>query len=217
MKLAILGAYGRIARIVEERILNEDRFQDIELTLLLKRSSRLNDMKDNPRVTLIEGDLENEKAANAALAGQDMVFLATVDTSPTNMITKNVINAMHAQGVHRLLAASSIGIYQEEPNQKFREWNQRTLKDYLPPIRVEDEMLRKSDIDFTTLRFAWLNDRDEIAYQITKKGERFVGGSGSRKSMADAILKIVETPTLYERETIGIADPSTKDAPSVVR
>ncbi|MFT8537124.1 NAD(P)H-binding protein [Bifidobacterium aquikefiri] len=217
MKLAILGAHGRIARIVEERILNEDRFQDIELTLLLKRSSRLNDMKDNPRVTLIEGDLENEKAANAALAGQDMVFLATVDTSPTNMITKNVINAMHAQGVHRLLAASSIGIYQEEPNQKFREWNQRTLKDYLPPIRVEDEMLRKSDIDFTTLRFAWLNDRDEIAYQITKKGERFVGGSGSRKSMADAILKIVETPTLCERETIGIADPSTKDAPSVVR
>ncbi|MFT8357113.1 MAG: NAD(P)H-binding protein [Bifidobacterium aquikefiri] len=217
MKLAILGAHGRIARIVEERILNEDRFQDIELTLLLKRSSRLNDMKDNPRVTLIEGDLENKKAANAALAGQDMVFLATVDTSPTNVITKNVIDAMHAQGVHRLLAASSIGIYQEEPNQKFREWNQRTLKDYLPPIRIEDEMLRKSDIDFTTLRFAWLNDRDEIAYQITKKGELFVGGSGSRKSMADAILKIVETPTLYERETIGIADPSTKDAPTVVR
>ena len=48
MKLAILAANGQIARIVENRILNED-----QLTLLLRNASRLNDLKDNPRVTLI--------------------------------------------------------------------------------------------------------------------------------------------------------------------
>lgn len=53
MKLAILAANGQIARIVENRILNEYQFKDVELTLLLRNASRLNDLKDNPRVTLI--------------------------------------------------------------------------------------------------------------------------------------------------------------------
>ena len=57
MKLAILAANGQIARIVENRILNEDKFKDVELTLFLRNSSRLSDLADNPRVTVIEGDL----------------------------------------------------------------------------------------------------------------------------------------------------------------
>ena len=59
MKLAILAANGQIARIVENRILNEDKFKDVELTLFLRNSSRLSDLADNPRVTVIEGDLNN--------------------------------------------------------------------------------------------------------------------------------------------------------------
>lgn len=41
MKLLILAANGQIARIVEERILTEDKFKDVDLVLLLRRASRL--------------------------------------------------------------------------------------------------------------------------------------------------------------------------------
>lgn len=69
MKLAILAANGQIARIVENRILNEDQFKDVELTLMLRNSNRLSDLADNPRVTIIEGDLNNPADVEKAVKG----------------------------------------------------------------------------------------------------------------------------------------------------
>lgn len=43
MNVLILAAYGRIARIVESRILSEVRFNNVNLTLVLKDSKRLVD------------------------------------------------------------------------------------------------------------------------------------------------------------------------------
>lgn len=55
MKLLILVANGQIARIVEERILTEDKFKDVDLVLLLRRANRLQSLKDRylDRVTLV--------------------------------------------------------------------------------------------------------------------------------------------------------------------
>ncbi|ANZ60766.1 NAD(P)H-binding protein [Secundilactobacillus paracollinoides] len=216
MKVLILGANGQIAKFVENRILTEDQFKDIELTLFLRDRSRLQQLADNPRVTLVEGNLTDEKAVQQAMAGQQLVLIATVDTDSENTITTNVIQAMKAQHVDRVLAASSIGIYAEEPNPQFYAWNQSTLSGALAPMRQASELLQQSGLTYTTMRFAWLNNHDAINYTITEKGEKFAGGSGSRKSMADAILKMIADPTLYANKVIGISDPETKDAPSVV-
>ncbi|MFD1428793.1 NAD(P)H-binding protein [Lacticaseibacillus mingshuiensis] len=214
MKLLILGASGQIARIIETRILNEDAFQDVELTLFLRNSDRLASLKNEPRVSIIDGDLADLGAVTAAVQNQDLVLLATVDTDPENEVTRNVIKAMQTQGVARLLAASSIGIDNEEPNRRFHAWNQEELADALPPMRQAGKLLTESGLAVTILRFAWMNNGNEIRYTITNSGALMAGGSGSRKSMADAILKIVADPNLYVGETIGIADPTTKDAPS---
>ena len=75
-----------------------------------------------------------------------------------------------------------------------------------------DKLLAKSGLHYTTLRLPWLNDRNEIKYSITTP---YIGVSGSRKSIADAILKIVRNPELYDNDSIGITDPDTqgKDRP----
>lgn len=216
VNLLILGANGKIAQIMEQRILSEPTFEDVQLTLFLRERSRLNHLEGNSRVTLTEGDLSDESAVRKVMTDQDIVFIATVDIDPSNTITKNVIQAMQAQQVKRVLAASSIGIYEEEPNSQFHDWNQRSLDSALEPMRQAAELLQTSGLTYTILRFAWLNDRSAINYEISKKGEKFAGGSGSRQSMADVTLKIIANPLLYTNEVIGIADPSTKDAPSVV-
>lgn len=216
MNLLILGANGQIAQLVENRILTEDRFSDVQLTLFLRDKSRLNNLANNPRVTLIEGDLDDEKSVQRAMANQQMVLVATVDTDSKNVITHNVIDAMKAANVDRVLAASSIGIYGEEPNPQFHTWNQNALAGALKPMRQAADLLQESGLTFTVMRFGWLNDRDEVKYEVTSKGTKFAGGSGSRQSMADVILKIIADPTLYADEVIGIADPDTKDAGSVV-
>jgi hypothetical protein len=67
MNLLILAANGQIARIVEDRILKEKKFEDVRLTLGLRHADRLSALKDNPRVTLLETDLDNAAEVNKSL------------------------------------------------------------------------------------------------------------------------------------------------------
>lgn len=55
-----------------------------------------------------------------------------------------------------------------------------------------DLFLKRTD---TILRPAWLNDRDEIDYGTTQKGEAFkaAGDSVSRKSVADLVVMLATT------------------------
>lgn len=215
MKLAILAANGQISRIVENRILNEDQFKDVELTLLLRNASRLNDLKDNPRVTLIEGNLNNPDDVEKAVQGQDMVFNAVIhhDDAGHNRPTHNIINAMKKDGVNRLILTNLLGIYDEVPGE-FGKWNRDTcfggiVSDDNAAV-VSDRLAAESGLDYTTLRLPWLNDRDEVKYTITHKDDEFVGVSGSRQSIADVVLKIVAAPSFGSNDSLGIADPDTQ-------
>lgn len=55
------------------------------------------------------------------------------------------------------------------------------------------------------MRPAWLNDRDEIAYGTTRKGEAFAnaGATVSRKSVADLIVRTVLTGD-FVGESLGV-------------
>lgn len=214
MNLLILGANGQIARLVEDQILQDPKYKDVNLTLFLRDKNRLADLQDNPRVTLVQGDLTEDTSLNKAMEGQDLVFLATVDTDTRNQMTKNVIEAMKHNGVDRLLASSSIGIYGEEPNPGFHRWNQSALGGAIPGMRQADELLAKSGLKYTTMRFAWLNNRRNNDYAITVKGEPMAGAMVSRQAVADAILTLIADPNQYVDETIGIADPATKNEES---
>ena len=79
----------------------------------------------------------------------------------------------------------------------------------MPPV-VSDRLAEESGLDYTTLRLPWLNDRDEVKYAITHKNEEFKGVSGSRKSIADVVLKIVADPSFGSKDSWGIADPATQ-------
>lgn len=213
MKLAILAANGQIARLVEQRILNEDQFKDVDLTLMLRNSSRLNDLASNPRVTVLEGDLNNADDVDKAVKGQDMVFNAVIDHDEgQNRPTNNIINAMKKEGVKRLILTNLLGIYDEVPG-AFGKWNRDTcfggkVTDDNAAV-MSDKLAAQSGLDYTTLRLPWLNDRDEVKYTITHKDEKFVGVSGSRKSIADVVLKIVADPEFGKNDSLGIADPAT--------
>lgn len=67
-------------------------------------------------------------------------------------------------------------------------------------------MIEGSDLDFTILRPAWLNDRDEVAYGTTQKGEPFQNASAvvSRKSVVDLVVRLAITPGLEVRRSLGV-------------
>lgn len=209
MKLLILAANGRIARIVENRILAEPEFEQVTLTLGLRNPERLQDLEKDPRVRLIDVNLENAESVRKAIAGQDMVFVAVVDHDANNAMTKNVIAGMKAEGVDRVLFTNILGLYTEVPGE-FGRWNHEYVAPGLPAAIHSDELLEESGLTYTTLRLPWLNDRDEIKYTVTTKDQQYFGVSGSRQSVADLVLRMVKDPQYGANESLGLADPATQ-------
>ncbi|MGQ5709531.1 NAD(P)H-binding protein [Lactobacillus sp. PSON] len=206
-KVLILGANGQIARLVEERLLQEN--SNIKLTLFLRNASRLNKLKDNPRVTIIDGDVEDTDAVVKAAKGQDIIYVAMVDHDSNNKITKNVIKAAKENGIKRIISSNILGIYDEVPGE-FGDWNRQQVSWGLRAAINADSLLENSGLDYTTIRIPWLNDHDEVKYTVTHKNEEYIGVSGSRKSVADVIVKMIEDPTLYVNDSIGLADADTQ-------
>ena len=206
-KVLVLGANGQIARIVEERLLKEQ--PDVELTLFLRNSQRLADLDDNENVTLVDGDITDYDAVNAAMKGQDVVYIAMVDHTEDNVITKNVIKSMKENNVDRIIESSLLGIYHEVPG-KFGRWNDEMVQSGLAAAINADKLLSESGLAYTTLRFPWLNDRNEVKYTITHINDQYVGVSGSRQSMADVIVKIIADSEYLKNDSVGIADADTQ-------
>ena len=110
-------------------------------------------------------------------------------------MTKNIVKAMHETCVKRVIAISSIGIY-ETP-----------LRSVLVPYRRLADVIENSGLDYTILRPDWFTNANEIDYAITLKGEPETGTAISRKSIAAFIATIVENPDLHKNENLGISKP----------
>lgn len=204
----IFAANGQISRLVEERLLAED--PDIKLTLFLRNSQRLANLAKNDNVTLVDGNLDDAQVVSDAMKGQDIAFIGVVDHEAQNTMTKNVIAGAKANGVKRIIECSVLGIYDEVPDE-FGRWNAEMIGEVgLRTARNADKLLEESGIDYTTLRLPWLNDRNDLNYKVTHKDEQYVGVSGSRKSMADVVVKIIENPDYLKNDSVGIADPATQ-------
>jgi uncharacterized protein YbjT (DUF2867 family) len=110
-------------------------------------------------------------------------------------MTTNIVRAMKETGVRRIIAISSIGIY-EKP-----------LRSVLVPYRRLADIVESSGLEYTILRPDWFTDDNEINYALTLKGEPEQGTAVSRKSIAAFISSIVQNPSLHINENLGISKP----------
>ncbi len=108
----------------------------------------------------------------------------------------------------RLIFVLSLGIYDEVPG-KFGEWNNATIGEDLKPFRHAADAIEASKLDYTIIRPAWLTDEDEVDYELTERDAPFKGTVVSRKSVADLIAKIIRSPNLHLRGSVGVNKPGT--------
>lgn len=189
----ILGAHGQIARVATRLFLDQP---DVRLTLYLRNARRLISAAGNDRVRLVEGDVLDAKTLEGAMPGQDVVYANL--SGKMEEQARLIVQAMAKHGVKRLIFVSSMGIYDEIPRES---WSSA-----LGPYRKSAEVVESSNLDYTVVRPAWLNDDDEIDYGTTQKGEPFKNPSGvvSRKSVADLVVKLATTPGLGVRLSLGV-------------
>lgn len=189
----ILGANGQIARVAIKLFLETT---DARLTLLLRRANRLGTVDTAGCVDVVEADVLDERALASAMQGQDVVYANLAGSLAEQ--ARAIVAAMSGAGIKRLIFVSSMGVHDEVPGERHGA--------ILDPYRDATRIVETSDLDYTILRPAWLNDRDEIAYGTTQKGETFKNPAAtvSRKSVADMVVRLATTPGLESRHSIGI-------------
>lgn len=192
-RILIIGAHGQIARVATQLFLER---QDTELTLYLRNSARLKALARHPRVRIVEGDALDPVALTTAMAGQDVVYANL--SGPMEQQARHIVRAMQATGLRRLIFIASMGIYAEVPGQQYGS--------VLDPYCKAAAVVEASGLDYTILRPAWLDDRDDIAYGTTHKGEAFQAADEtvSRKSVADMVVRLAVTPGMEIGASVGI-------------
>lgn len=209
-KVLILGASGQIARWVVQML---GGHQNIEQTLLIRDPAKLNgDEPANAKVVI--GDVMDKPLLLDLMQGQNVVYANLA--GDVDLQTECILDAMRAKGINRLIFVNSLGIYDEVPG-LFGEWNRREIGQYLPPYRQSADLIEASDVDYTILRAAWLQDEDEVDYEITTRDEPFKGTEVSRKSVAALVTDIVLQPERLVRANLGVNKPNTSgDKPAFV-
>ncbi|HKR43582.1 MAG TPA: NAD(P)H-binding protein [Paraburkholderia sp.] len=187
----ILGANGHLARNTIPVFLRTD----VRLRLFLRKPARLKN-PDPARAEVMEGDVLDDEALTSAMQGQDVVYANLA--GPMAQQAKNIITAMHATGLKRLIFISSMGIYDEVPGERYRS--------ILDPYRDSAALIEASDLEYTILRPGWFKHDPGVNYKITRKGEPFSGHNISLDSLSHLIVELALTPGLYARESIGVSD-----------
>ena len=164
----------------------------MELTLFLRNKRKLSASRADKQ-TVIEGDVLDYPVLKRAICGHDIVYINLAGN--LEAMTQNIVRAMQETGVRRVIAISSIGIYD------------KPLRAVLQPYRKLADLIEESDLDYTILRPDWFTNANEVDYALTRKGEPESGSAISRKSIAAFIAKLVANPELYKNENLGIAKP----------
>ena len=186
-KVIIIGASGSLATYVIEAI------KGAELTLFVRNKSRLSP-KISKAHNVVEGDAMKYDIVKNAIAGHDIVYVNLAGN--LEAMGKNIVKAMQETGVRRIIAISSIGIY-EKP-----------LKSVLVPYKALADVVENSRLDYTILRPDWFTNDDEIDYMLTLRGAPEAGTAISRKSIASFVASIIENPELHKRVNLGISKPN---------
>ena len=179
----IIGANGSLARQV---IAIAEQNPDLRLTLFARQPKNFSKTHRS-----FAGNALNLADLTAAMQGQDIVYINLA--GDLGAMGANIVAAMNAAGVHRVIAVPSIGIYN------------KPLRTVLRPYRDLADIIEQSGLDYTILRPDWFTHTDEIDYQIMPKGQPETGSAVSRKSIADFVCKIFEQPELWAGENLNIS------------
>ncbi|MGY3765398.1 NAD(P)H-binding protein [Vagococcus vulneris] len=198
----ILGAGGQIAKLVTADLLSKDIFQ----TLFLRHPSKVS-IQNQDKQKIIKGDATSQKQLESALKDIDVVYANLAGDIVAE--AKSVVEAMETKHVKRLIWVSTLGIYDEVPG-NFGKWNHQQLDGgYLENYTKAASIIENSGLDYTIIRPAWLDNKNEINYELTIKGDAFKGTEVSRKSVASLISSIIIAPEKYIKQSLGVNKPGT--------
>lgn len=128
----LLGATGTAGSAITEKLLSDT---DYHITLFARHAG--DRFLDGPRMTVVNGDAENVEDLKKVMPGQDVVYCA-ISGDALPQIAENIVAAMSACGVERLIFMGAVGIYNEIPEEMDGEDNLDNEPAQLPNRQAAD-------------------------------------------------------------------------------
>lgn len=207
MKIVIFGATGTIGRVLVAQALEAGH-----VVIAFTRSGKF-DGEQHGNLSVLRGDVLDEKAVAMAIEGQDAV-MCTLGAGRNGIVrskgTENILKGMKAHGVSRFICQSTLGAGDSAGNLNFF-WKNIMFGMLLRPAmadhNIQENYVRNSDVDWTIVRPAAFTDGP-----ITGKYQHgFPGNSPkglalkiSRADVAHFLLKQLESDA-YLNQTASLS------------
>lgn len=208
MNITLFGATGETGQLLIEKTLAVGH----NVTVFARTPSKIS--VKNERLTVVKGELTELSNIEKAVQGADAVISILGPTRETKGLViadgiKNIISAMEKNGVKRLIATATPSY--KDNNDKFQfgfafgVFMIKTLmKDAYQNIVETGNLIAKSNLDWTIVRFSILKNKPETGnLKIGYPGEGKVGFSSlTRADLADFLLKQIEDKTYLHKSPV---------------
>jgi len=210
IKIAVFGPSGGTGKQIVEQALASG----YDVVAYARNPSKLNISYEH--LTVIQGELSDAALIETAVKGVDAVLSAlgprgSSKDKPLTQGIQNIIAAMKNQGVHRLIMTSTLSAKDAKDKPDFRTRAMVNLVKTTMHAAYEDivsvaETVRASDLDWTIVRLAILNNKPKSGkVKVGYVGSGEVGTQIRRADIADFMLKQIEN-TKYLRQAPAISN-----------
>lgn len=206
MKLAIFGATGSVGTHLVQQAIEAGH----EVTAFVRSPSKLH--IQSGRLRVVRGDvLSDHDRIAEAVSGQDAVMI-TLGAGAKGRIrslgTQNIITAMEACGVDRLICQSTLGAGDSVKNLNFKWWLlfRVPLRLAMADHEAQETLVRKSKLDWTIVRPSAFTDgpKTERYQHGFPSNERKLLLSVSRADVAHFMLKEL-SDSRYRHQEVSIS------------
>lgn len=198
-KILVLGATGRIGRLVADDLLQR-KAGDLKLYV---RSPENVEHALACSAHVIKGDVLDTDALAQAAEGCDWV-IACLAGDPLPQ-AQSIVKACESHGVGRIVWITGLGVQGEVPGPEGKMFAgyARRQPDYVEAARIVDD----STVPSLLVRAPILTDGVERPYVIHRVGARLPGSTASRATVARFITDCVTgTVPLKRNESLGVIE-----------
>lgn len=203
MKIVVFGAQGGIGAQVVEQALTAGH----EVTAVVRRPAAMT--LQHERLEVIKGDVLEPASIREAIAGKDAVVsaLGIRNRAPTTVYSQgvtNIIQAMQAAGVRRLLCVSASGL---DPGPLWQRLFAKPmlwliLKEMYSDLARMETAVKASGLDWTIMRPPQFTDGPHTGQYQTSVNQHLARcRSISRADIADYIVTHLDDKSTYRAWT----------------
>ena len=208
MKLLIFGSTGGTGRELVKQALDQGH----SVMAYARNSDKIGNIQHSS-LKIICGDVLDPDAVEAAVAGQEAVFITIGAGAKRTTLreegTRNIVEAMQGTDVKRLICLSTLGVGDSQNNLSFFTKYIIVgvfLRHAFADHKRQEAVVRQSSLDWTLVRPPHMKDGTRTGvyrhgFPTTDKG---IKGWISRADVADFMLKQLVDDT-YLHQTPGVS------------